>query len=287
MSFDWNRFIEKYGVFNTPGHFYCPIPDFDKIQSELGPEFTNPLLMEHKGVDFNDEAQLSFLAEFSKTEEIFANYEVDTRLSYSLDQQMFPLGDAFALFGMLHHHSPSQVIEVGSGFSSGIMFDYRKLCDTQTALTFVEPYPERLVPLLSGEDNYKLYENDLQEVSLELFETLKSNDILFIDSSHISRHGSDVNYILFDILPMLRPGVIVHFHDIFASFDYPKAWYAEGRAWNEAFILKAFLQYNTEFKILFFNNYAQIKHAVAYRSLKYLTGGGSLWIKKVDKQEGS
>ena len=80
--------------------------------------------------------------------------------------------------------------------------------------------------------------------------TLEANDILFIDSSHVLKVGSDVHHLFAEVLPALKPGVYTHFHDIFFPFEYPYAWIQEGRYWTEAYALRAFLQFNTTFEIV-------------------------------------
>ena len=87
---------------------------------------------------------------------------------------------------------------------------------------------------------------------LDMEKTLEENDILFIDTSHVSKFESDVNYIFFQVLPRLKKGVIIHFHDIFYPFDYPIEWLEQGRAWNESYMLRSFLMYNPQFRILLF-----------------------------------
>jgi hypothetical protein len=89
---------------------------------------------------------------------------------------------------------------------------------------------------------------------------------------------------VFEILPMLAPGVLIHFHDIFWPFEYPPAWIEEGRAWNEAYVLRAFLQYNSEFEILLFADYLHRvygdwfeRHMPLYRK----NTGGNIWLRKV------
>jgi hypothetical protein len=124
----------------------------------------------------------------------------------------------------------------------------------------------------------------VQEVGLEKFKALRENDILFIDSSHVSKINSDVNYIFFTILPQLHPGVYIHFHDIFYPFEYPKEWIYEGRAWNEIYLLRAFLQHNAVFKIVFFNTFLEYFHAKRFQEdmpLCLKNPGGSVWLKKV------
>ena len=114
--------------------------------------------------------------------------------------------------------------------------------------------------------------------------TLASGDILFIDSTHVSKAGSDVNHIFFKILPSLAEGVNIHLHDIFYPFEYPKEWIYEGRAWNENYVLHAFLQYNSAFKITFFSNFlARFHHRTFHEKMPLCmkNTGGSIWLQRV------
>jgi hypothetical protein len=111
------------------------------------------------------------------------------------------------------------------------------------------------------------------------------NDILFIDSSHVIKAGSDVSYLFNEVLPYLRPGVIVHFHDIMWPFEYPLDWYLRrGWLWNEAYFLRAFLQFNSAFEVLFFNAFLdQFYQPDVQHILPEFTQelGSSLWLRKV------
>jgi len=114
--------------------------------------------------------------------------------------------------------------------------------------------------------------------------TPAGGDILFVDSTHVSKLGSDVNWIFFEILPRLRSGVLVHIHDVFYPFEYPEPWSLEGRSWNEVYILRAFLEYNNQFKILLFPSYAQIFYEQWFREnmpLVLENRGGCMWLRKV------
>ena len=116
-----------------------------------------------------------------------------------------------------------------------------------------------------------------------MFAQLQENDILFIDSTHVSKLNSDVNRIIFNILPALKKGVLIHFHDIFWPFEYPKTWVKEGRAWNEAYLLRAFLEYNTDFEILFFSHYTHLfnREWIAANMPLFLNNlGGNIWLRK-------
>jgi hypothetical protein len=125
-------------------------------------------------------------------------------------------------------------------------------------LTLIDPALDDLRNLFGprGSGAAHHYSAPVQNVPLEVFARLESSDILFIDSSHILKTGSDVNHYLFEILPILQPGVLVHIHDILYPFEYPEAWVLEDkRSWNEAYALRAFLEYNSAFEIVYWNNF--------------------------------
>lgn len=121
-------------------------------------------------------------------------------------------------------------------------------------------------------------------MELEFFGQLEFGDILFIDSTHVSKAGSDVNYLLFEILPRLKSGVYIHFHDIFYPFEYPEEWVLHSdMIWNELYVLRAFLQNNQEYSIKFFQNFMEQEYGDLYLEhwpLKEKPHGGSLWIQK-------
>jgi hypothetical protein len=124
----------------------------------------------------------------------------------------------------------------------------------------------------------------LQDVPLDRFRALQANDILFFDSTHVCKIGSDVNYAVFEILPSLAPGVLVHFHDVFHPFEYPPAWVYEGRNWSEAYLLRAFLQFNEAFEIVYFNTFLAHFHRALLAELMPLclrNTGGSIWLRRV------
>lgn len=123
-----------------------------------------------------------------------------------------------------------------------------------------------------------------KEVDLSYFEQLEKGDILFIDSTHISKIGSDVNYLLFEILPRLKKGVYIHFHDIFYPFEYPYEWYKkDGWIWNELYMLRAFLMNNKNYRIIFFVDYLSKKYTAKMQECLNMNNpfGGSLWIEKM------
>jgi hypothetical protein len=167
------------------------------------------------------------------------------------------------------------------------MLDINELFfDGSIICTVIDPDLELLLSLIYDQDRNKLeiIRRQVQDVNLAIFSDLTEGDIVFVDSSHVCKIGSDVNYILFHVMPALNPGVLVHFHDICYPFEYPKEWVYQGRAWTEAYLLRAFLQYNNAFTIQLFNSFLGHYHRAtlaAKMALCTQNPGSSLWIKKV------
>ena len=269
-----------------PGHFYSPIISVEDIKSRETEIWPEPLEDKVNGIDLQTNSQLELITQLSKyyPEIPFKDSQSD-KLRYWFKNPFYAFTDGIVLHTMIRHLKPERIIEVGSGFSSALMLDTNDLFfDNSIHLTFIEPYPMRLNSLISQKDkaNSTIVENVIQKVSLDVFKELQAGDILFIDSTHVSKTGSDVNYILFDILPVLNTGVLIHFHDVFFPFEYPKNWVFKGRNWNEDYFLKAFLMYNINFEIRLFSHYIHALHSDAFKEMPlcYKNTGGNLWIEK-------
>ena len=158
----------------------------------------------------------------------------------------------------------------------------------ETQMTFIEPYPETALQLFGNDPKYRerVLRQRLQDAPLSLFTELAAGDILLIDSSHVGKTGSDVLDYLFRILPRLRPGVLVHIHDIFFPFEYPTPWIVDqNRSWNEAYFLRAFLCANPNFRVLYWSDwiYKCRRHLFETRMpLCVQYRGGSLWLQSVN-----
>jgi predicted O-methyltransferase YrrM len=273
---------------HPPGHFYSPIPSAADLRRAYG---RKKILAELAGIDLREDSQLSLIAELGAmdSEVPFGDYS-QPGLRYWFTNGFFGRGDAVLLYAMLRHFEPHRVIEVGSGFSSALMLDVNDhWMRGSTRFTFVKPYPDRLNALLRPEDheNVEIFVQPVQDVDPTIFESLESGDILFIDSSHVSKTGSDVNHLVLNVLPLLAAGVIVHFHDVFWPFEYPEEWALRGRAWNEDYLLRAFLSYNDHFEILLYNNWlAQIHSDLVRLSLSNWSKDetGSLWLRVAEKE---
>lgn len=250
------------GIF-PPGHFYSPIPDPRAVVQDAARIFP-PQVDALPGVDLNVEGQLACLERWGRHAAALPDaWSSGVGARYRFDNEYFSYGDAIPLFCALLELGPARFVEVGSGFSSALVLDTNeRFLDGRIHCSFIEPFPERLRGLLRANDDTRatIHEKPVQAVELAVFDELQANDILFIDSSHVSKVGSDVNHLLFEVLPRLRPGVWVHVHDIFHPFEYPRSWIDAGFAWNEAYLLRAFLQYNTTFQIQFFASYLLRNH---------------------------
>jgi hypothetical protein len=240
------------------------------------------------GIDYNAAAQRQLLAELAEKAKDFDWPErQQPSRRFWLRNGYYEYGDAVTLFSMIRHFRPRRIIEVGSGFTSALMLDTNdKYFNPPVQLTFIEPYPDRLNSLLTANDTKttRLFTAPVQSVPLEEFDQLEAGDFLFIDSSHVAKFASDVNHLFFMVLPRLRPGVIIHIHDIFFPFEYPLKWFQDGRAWNELYLVRAFLQCNRAYEILLFNSFLGFQYPEEVKRLIPLMGidsGAALWLRKL------
>lgn len=216
----------------------------------------------------------------------FANDRSDG-FRFAFDNPSYSWCDAIILFCMIRELQPRRIIEIGSGHTSCLILDTNELFfGGGIECTFVEPYPELLLRLLRPQEvgQTDIIARKLQDTDPAIFASLGPNDILFIDSSHVAKAGSDVQALFFNILPALSPGVVVHLHDVFAGLEYPAEWLREGRGWNEQYMLRAFLQFNTHFQIKLFTGYMLLKHPDFFHQHMpncFRNTGGNFWMERV------
>ncbi|WP_013334402.1 class I SAM-dependent methyltransferase [Gloeothece verrucosa] len=279
--------LEQYQLGWPPGHFYSPIPNLEEIKAREEKIFNN-IPRQIAGINLNEDEQINLLKQLSAyySEQPFQDQK-QKHLRYFFDNPNYSYGESIILYSLIRHIQPKKIIEIGSGYSSGVILDTNELFfNNSISCVFIEPYPNLLYSLLKegDQERIEIVDKNLQDIDPQFFSSLTAGDILLIDSTHVSKVDSDVNHILFDILPSLNPGVYVHFHDICYPFEYPKQWVYQGRAWNEAYILRAFLQYNTSFEIVIFNSflgYFCLDLLQQYLPLCAKNPGISIWLKKV------
>jgi predicted O-methyltransferase YrrM len=277
--------LEKM-FFYPVGHFYSTIVSVNEIKERDQEIWQNQSIDNISAVNLQAENQRALMHKLENYyDEMPFTSEKQSHLRFFFDNGFFAHTDSILLYSMIRHLKPKQIIEIGSGYSSAVMLDTNELfMENKIKLTFIEPYPERLYAAITEKDNTDttILVSNVQSVPIETFEELNAGDILFVDSSHVVKTGSDVCFILFDILPKLKSGVIIHFHDIFYPFEYLKEWVYEGRNWNECYFLKSFLMYNDAFQIVLFPDYLHKHHKDVFKNMPlcYQNHGGSLWFTK-------
>lgn len=271
-----------------PGHYYSPIADLHEVRSRAATIFDRSR-SDLPGIDLRVDQQLALLPEFARLyEEMPFQDEPGDGLRYGFVNRFFAHGDGLALYSMLRHLRPRRVVEVGSGWSSALTLDVNdRFFAGAIECTFIEPYPDRLNALLSDRDadRVSIVEKPLHAAGRDAFEQLAPGDLLFIDSTHVSRVGSDVNQLLLEVVPQLPAGVTVHVHDVFWPFEYPPYWIYGGRSWTEDYLLRALLIDNPRLRIVWFNDFLAEFHAAEVE--KALPGwgrnpGGSIYLRTVD-----
>jgi predicted O-methyltransferase YrrM len=282
-------------AFAPPGHYYSPIPSRHDVARYAAERFARgPESL--AGLDLNVPGQLAMVRALGPlTRDLTFSDEDGGETRYYWESGGFAPGDATALAAMIRHFRPRRIVEVGAGYSTAVILDVSdRYLTTRPAIECIDPEPARLRSLMRPGDDQRLtvHEAVVQSLPLSFFTSLGANDILFIDSSHVLKLGSDVAFLLLDVLPRLATGVVVHMHDINTSFEYPPESYDEGRAWNEAPALRAFLAFNRSFEMLLFCDYLVRFHRdtlaewmpLALRQPRAFSEGNasaSLWLRRV------
>ena len=282
LFLDW----ERRGYHVTPVHFYEPIPDTRTLKPTL---WSTP--SECVGLVWREAHQVQLLQRF--VENLRQEYEafpLSETTGYYVDNPLYSKVDGEILYCMIRTLKPERIIEIGSGFSTLLAAEasrenQRQDPEQRCELIAIDPFPKnelkneiaRLASLLQV---------PVQEVPLSLFADLQANDILFIDSTHVATIGSDVCYEMLEILPRLKRGVVVQFHDIFLPWQYPPHLIHDHFVfWNEQYLLHAFLSFNEEFEIMWSSSYMNTEHpelldAAFTRYVLGETRASSFWIQR-------
>lgn len=280
------RIWQALGFYIIPNHYYEPIPDTRKLRHDLWDSHS-----ELPGLDMRESYQIEFLDRiFSKYGKYFNAFAREKTINgYYTNNNSFCAIDAGILHSIIREYKPAKMFEIGSGFSSMVsanaILQNEKESGKKAEFTAFEPYPNNTIkkgfPGLT-----KLVEKKIQDIPVSVFKELNDHDILFIDSSHVLKTGSDVQYEYLEILPMLNKGVIIHCHDIFLPLEYPREWLMK-RRWffTEQYLLQAFLAFNDSYKVIWAGSYMNFKHPRMIKDTFILRDAEdwpcSFWIEKV------
>lgn len=273
---------QSMGVHVLPVHYSSPVPDTASLPDRLwaGPrDFAG-------AIDLNLDGQLEFLRRVSGWSGELADvpFEAEGRPGFFWNNSQLYRTDAAIYYAAIRELRPARVVEIGGGYST-LIAARAALANGETELVCIEPQPsEELRRGLPG--LARLIERPVQEVDTALFSRLESGDLVFVDGSHVARVGSDVNHLVFEVVPRLAPGVVLHFHDVFTPREYPEQWIKERQIfWSEQYLLEAFLLFNREFEILCLTSYLGETHPDAVREALGLragtpAGGSSAWLRR-------
>jgi hypothetical protein len=251
------RLSDFTGVQIRGTHYYEPTYTERDLPADTTGERNLP------GVDLNEAEQLSFIADFVYADELRdLSNERGANGSFTHLNNMYSIGDAEIYYSIIRRNKPRKIIEIGSGNSTliaklaiekNMSEDDKYTCEQ----ICIEPYE---MPWLEG-TGVTVIREKVETVSLEMFDVLQENDILFIDSSHVIRPYGDVLREFNEIIPRVASGVYVQVHDIFTPFDYPEHWLRrERRLWNEQYLLEAFLAFNNRFRIVCASGWLRARH---------------------------
>jgi hypothetical protein len=288
------RFVEspeykrhnKIKPFFPDGHFHSPVVDPSTVEEYVASRRSPGI--DFKGITIDLHAIEAFwdMNRDSIAGAPFPETKTDD-FRFFFDGAPFPYGDALTLHAIMGHFKPKRIVEIGSGFSTACMLDSAEIHGIgDLRITCIEPFPKRLRSLLRPADYAKveLISRPVQEVPVQdIVGQLDRNDILFIDSTHVLKTGSDVHYEIFEIIPAVKEGVIIHLHDCPYPFEYPSKWIEQNYSWNEAYAIQAFLMYNESFRILFWGGlFKSLFHDKAkHEGGRFIKNSGtSLWLAR-------
>jgi Methyltransferase domain len=266
--------------------YYSPIPDLRSLPQSV---WSEPSAL--GGVSVDLERQMTFL------ERDLAPFvaEFQPPLDRSGDPTQFFLRngtyesvDAETLYAMVRFLRPKRTIELGSGRSTQVITAARARNALDGAASehhVIDPFPTRLTQRIAA-GAFDLEATSATDVPIERFKELASGDLLFVDTTHTVRVGGDVAYIVLEVLPALAAGVIVHFHDIFLPWSYPRDWFAESRRfWAEQYLLQAFLAFNGAFEPLLATHFLARRYPDRMRQVIPTFGTyvqpGAFWLSRV------
>ncbi len=240
----------RIGLQVVPKNYYSPIPDVKALPPDVW-DRRSALA----GIHFDLDEQLAWIER--ELVEAMREFSAPGRSTgregeYWLDNASYGRVGADLLHGVVRALKPRRIVELGSGFSTLIMAaaaERNRVEGAPTELQTFDPFPSVAKPSLPG--LAELQPVRAQDVPLEVFATLEAGDLLFVDTTHTVKLDSDVNRIVLDVLPALAPGVLVHVHDIFLPYQYPRRWAKEsGFHWTEQYLLQAFLSGNRDYEVL-------------------------------------
>jgi predicted O-methyltransferase YrrM len=241
---------ERLGFDVVSHSIYSPIP---AVEPKNDPVWSKPQTT-LAGIELDLEAQLAFvereLARF--VPELSAPDDPPAGGGFHHRNVWYRALDAELLYALLRHLKPRRLLELGSGYSTLVAAQAARANAGEGRpldVTSIDAAPREA--LLRGiDDVVRLERGRAEELPLARFGELERGDVLFVDTSHTVKHGSEVNWLVLEVLPRLAPGVVVHFHDVFLPYAYPRKWLVDEMMLAEQYLIQAFLTGNRDWRVL-------------------------------------
>jgi len=276
--------IQELGLSVIPANFYSNTPSVSEVlasyeYNEQDPPYLNCGIFDQSNLRTELSDLIPYSIDFSPSD----NGDPETSTSFFWNNSQFSHSDAMSYFAYIRRIKPRTVLEIGSGFSSLIALEALQR-NGSGKLLCVEPFPRPFIKLLSDEGKLQLNTSKAQEITATLLNSiLQDGDILFIDSTHTIKTGSDCLHIYLRLIPQLRKKVYIHVHDIFLPFGLPQRWLIDHQIyWTEQYLLLALLIDNPRAKLLFGSKYHEIFNTDLLK--QFMRGrarieGGSFWFE--------
>ena len=273
------RAIQAAQINVIPRNFYSDIPSVEEIERSF--EFSEPngpynslkLFKRRRIAEFLDTIA-GFAQEFRPPKA----GNPDDPSEFFWENPAFSYSDAMAYYAVIRHARPATIIEVGSGFSTLVALEAVKT-NGLGQIICIDPFPPSWLRRLPIE----IIAKPAQTISLEyLNTTLEDGDILFIDSTHTVKAGSDCLHLYLRMLPFIQRNIMVHAHDIYLPFPLPAAHFDRHIYWTEQYLLLAYLLDNPKIEVLFgsvYNHRFLLGRLNRFMGGKWPSGGASFWFE--------
>jgi hypothetical protein len=276
--------VQRRGWHFQPNHFYWPLNDVSFLDENR--DLWHDRGLPH-GIRWDVDGQLALVERLDAYRGELADVPRLPRagqVEFVWENNAFGGADAVVYYGLVRSLAPRRVVEVGAGWSSLLLARALARNETPCDVTLVEPHPDaRLFGALPAD--WEVHERTLQRTDLRVFERLGAGDVLMFDGSHCVRTASDVNWLLFEVMPRLSRGVYVHVHDVLFPEDYMDRWILdEGLSWNEQYVVQALLMHSDAYAVRIANHMLWTERREAIDAL-HGGDGTSLWLEKLAEAE--
>jgi hypothetical protein len=241
---------QRLGFDILPRHLYSEIPDIRALKNHGS--WKEPFSMIGvSGAAF--EPQLTFVGNCLTPDVVAHLITTDVYAAACRDNGSPGYGrvEADILFAYIANHKPAEIFQIGCGVSTALCVAAARYAGYSPRITCIEPFPTPLLIRLAEQGSIRLERIRAQLIDLSSIEALSADVLFFVDSSHTLGPAGEVSRIVLEMLPRLKKGAVIHFHDILFPYDYAPDILKDALFFqHESVLLHAFMTYNARFSIL-------------------------------------